>query len=121
MKLPQGRQVIIEVAGFMNWPEGQVFKHNAKNHQLVTKGDWTELTLELVLVPESTNYKVALGFVVSLVIVILPNPKMQFLKMGLYIEFIPRLFGMEYDNWFKTEGEEADPAPFVKVYTEEAM
>jgi hypothetical protein len=97
MKFPQGRQAVTEAAGFMNWPDGQGFIHNALKIQLVCKGDWTVLKLELVIVPQSTKYKLTEGLATSPFIAILLNHMIKFQNIGLYSGTIPRFSVMEYE------------------------
>jgi hypothetical protein len=93
MKLPQGRQVVNDVEGLIYWPVGQVCKHKVLYSNVVHNGILAELTVE----PDYINYAVAEGFAAFSNITNLPNPMIQFLKIGLYIEFTPRLVVIEND------------------------
>jgi len=53
---------------------------------------------ELTVEADSINYAVAEGFAAFSNIFNLPNPIIQFLKIGLYIEFTPRLVVIENDG-----------------------
>jgi hypothetical protein len=53
---------------------------------------------ELTVEADSINYAVAEGFAAFSNIFNLPNPIIQFLKIGLYIEFTPRLGVIENDG-----------------------